>query len=285
MKSIDKITPDTNAKICVQGIAFDENSSYRLGPAKAPPLIREALICGSTNLWSESGIDLGVTDILVNAGDLTPAPGMDGFDEIQLTATQILDTGMKPLFLGGDHSITYPIIKSLSKYHPKLSILQFDAHPDLYDEYDGNKHSHASPFARIMENGLADRLVQVGIRTLNAHQREQAERFGVEIIEMNDWQSGLELEFSTPLYISFDMDCLDPGFAPGVSHWEPGGLSTRQAIDIIQSLSADIVGADIVEFNPEVETGLTAMVAAKILKEIAGKMIENDIVKAVTLSG
>jgi arginase family enzyme len=128
-----------------------------------------------------------------------------------------------------------------------------------------------------MEEGLVDRLIQVGIRTLNAHQREQAERFGVEIVEMRELKEEKVLDFSTPLYISFDMDCLDPAYAPGVSHWEPGGMSTRQVIEIIQSISANVVGADIVEFNPEVETDLTAMVAAKIFKEMVGKMLEKDL--------
>ena len=124
-----------------------------------------------------------------------------------------------------------------------------------------------------MEEKLATRLVQVGIRTLNAHQRKQADRFGVEIIEMKDLRSDLKLQLSSPLYLSFDLDCLDPAYAPGVSHWEPGGMSTRQVLSIIQSITANIVGADIVEFNPEVESGKTAMVVAKIFKEIAAKML------------
>ena len=214
---------------------------------------------------------------MFDAGDLNFSPEMDVFEEIQLSVSKIYDKGNKPLLLGGDHSITYPIIKSAAKYYPNLTILHFDAHPDLYNEYEGNKLSHACPFARIMEEGLVDRLIQVGIRTLNAHQWGQAERFGVEVIQMKDLHSGLVLELESPLYISFDMDCLDPGFAPGVSHWEPGGMSTRQVIEIIQSISINIVGVDIVEFNPEVESCMTAMVAAKLFKEMAGKMLEKDL--------
>jgi arginase family enzyme len=153
--------------------------------------------------------------------------------------------------------------------------LHFDAHPDLYDEFLGNRHSHASPFARIMEEGLAKRLVQVGIRTVNGHQREQAERFGVEFVEMRNWRDDLTLDFDSPVYISFDLDALDPAFAPGVSHREPGGLSTRQAIGVIQRLRAKVVGADIVEFNPRMDPAqITAVVCAKLLKEIAAKMLE-----------
>ena len=126
-----------------------------------------------------------------------------------------------------------------------------------------------------MEAGLVERLVQVGIRTITGHQRQQADKFGVEIIEMKDWRDDLIFAFDTPLYISFDMDCLDPAFAPGISHWEPGGFSTRQVLRVIQSLSAPIAGADIVEFNPRVEARITAMTAAKVFKELAAKILES----------
>src|SRR5205823_12123801 len=122
-----------------------------------------------------------------------------------------------------------------------------------------NRHSHACPFARIMEAGLARRLVQIGIRTLNRHQSQQVRRFGGEIIEMKNWNGALP-HLQAPLYISFDMDALDPACAPGVSHHQPGGLTMRQAIAAIQSISAEIVGADIVELNPRRDaSGVTAM--------------------------
>jgi len=156
-----------------------------------------------------------------------------------------------------------------------LNILQFDAHPDLYDELDGNRFSHACPFARIMEENLAERLVQVGIRTLTGHQHEQAKRFGVEIIEMKNFEAAKEIAFDGPVYISLDMDCLDPAFAPGVSHHEPGGMSSRDVLEIIQNLKGKLVGADIVEYNPKRDfQGMTGMVAGKLLKEIIGRMLE-----------
>jgi len=155
-----------------------------------------------------------------------------------------------------------------------LTILHLDAHPDLYDELDNNRVSHACPFARIMEAGLAQRLVQAGIRTLNGPQKAQAERFGVEIIEMRDWQPGMLLNLAGPLYLSLDMDALDPAFAPGVSHHEPGGFSTRQVIQIIQEIDVPLVGADIVELNPVRDPlGVTTAVAAKLLKEIVSKLL------------
>jgi agmatinase len=182
---------------------------------------------------------------------------------------------MKVFALGGDHSITYPLVRAAAGFYPKLSLLHFDAHPDLYNNFQDNPYSHASPFARIMEAGLVSRLVQVGIRTITAHQRAQAQRFGVEIFNMQNWEQVLAIQFDTPLYLSFDLDCLDPAFAPGISHREPGGFSTRQALTIIQSLRAPIVAADLVEFNPQMDhSELTGMVCAKIFKEICAQMLK-----------
>ena len=266
--------PDQPARIAIQGLAYDAGSSYQRGPALAPPLIRQALYSGSANLWSENGTDLAAPGLIADQGDLAPSPGQDYFDQVTQATAGLLAQGLRLLSLGGDHSVTFPVVRALAAQSSRLSILHFDAHPDLYDEYEGNPHSHACPFARIMEAGLAQRLVQIGIRTLNGHQRQQAQRFGVEIIAMPEWRDDLRFEFDTPLYISFDMDCLDPAFAPGVSHWEPGGFSTRQVLRVIQTLRAPtIAGADLVEFNPQVEAGRTAMTAAKVLKELAAKML------------
>ncbi len=265
-----------NKKLALIGFPFDENSSYMRGASSAPPLIRETFHCYSTNTWSESGIDIGAESVLFDAGDVDLPISSDPFGEIEKAVTKLLDHDFLPISLGGDHSITYPILKAFNKKYPRLSILHFDAHPDLYDELDGNRYSHACPFARIMETCQIQRLVQVGIRTLNKHQREQVERFKVEVIEMKDLAEDLKLIFDTPVYISFDIDVLDPAFASGVSHYEPGGMTTRQAIEIIQKVQAPaILGADIVEFNSKRDpSGITAMVCAKILKEIAARMLE-----------
>jgi arginase len=264
-------------KIGIIGFRFDENSSYMRGAAEAPPLIREAFWSESSNLWSETGIDLGKSHIFFDGGDVIPASGKETRTAIQESVLFLLSHNLRPLSLGGDHSITHPIVRAISKRFPSLSILYFDAHPDLYNEFNGNRNSHACSCARIMEEKLVSRLVQVGIRTINGHQLKQALRFGVDICEMKDWHDNLEFRFNTPIYISVDLDGLDPAFAPGVSHREPGGLSTRQVVDLIQRLDQPIVGADIVEFNPRMDlTGTTAAVCAKILKEIAAKMLENS---------
>lgn len=255
------------------GVPFDGQSSYLRGPADAPPKIREALLCDAANKWTETGVDLGMSGIYEDAGDLTFSEN-EAFGVIEDSIGELLHAGKRPVSLGGDHSVTFPIVKAFAKQYPELTIFQFDAHPDLYDEFEGNPLSHACPFARIMEAGLAKRLVQVGIRTINEHQREQAQRFGVEVVEMSGLPAYTKLKAAGLVYVSFDMDVLDPAFAPGVSHREPGGVSVRDAIAHLHAVEGSIVGADVVEFNPVRDLdGVTATVSAKILKEILGKMI------------
>lgn len=282
------------ARLALLDLPFDANSSYLRGAAQAPALIREALYSDSSNRWTENGTDLGGDGMFATVDTLALGafPAQEAFARLTDQVAILLDQGFSPIALGGDHSVTYPVVRAFAKHYPRLNILHFDAHPDLYDEFEGNRLSHACPFARIMEEKLAARLVQVGIRTMNGHQREQAERFGVEVIEVRALRDDLALKFDGPLYISFDMDALDPAFAPAVSHHEPGGLSTRQAIALIQDVQApQIVGADIVEYNPAREPqefrvslgkvyppeaarpSITAMAAAKLLKEIAARML------------
>jgi agmatinase len=269
-KKVDK--PGTPVLV---GVPFDANSSYLRGAAGAPAAIRSAFHSSSSNYWSELGVDLGAEGIYEDAGDLQF--GQDAFAEIESRVGQLVDRGLRPLSLGGDHSITFPLVRAVSKRVPDLTILHFDAHPDLYDDFENNRHSHASPFARILEERLAKRLLQVGIRTLNRHQREQAERFGVEIIEMRNVPALEKMKVQGPVYISFDMDVLDPAFAPGISHREPGGMSVREAITHLHAIKGHVVGADLVEFNPAQDvSNVTAMVAAKLVKELLGIMIQQD---------
>jgi len=256
------------------GIPLDHNSSFLRGPAQAPPLIRQAFHSDAWNKTTETRVDLGAPGIFEDAGDLSAMDAPNAFTRIEDAIAKIVEAGKRPVSLGGDHSITAPVLRAIGKHIPAITLVHFDAHPDLYADYEGNPHSHASPFARIMEQQLVHRLIQIGVRTLNAHQHEQAEKYGVKIFEINNLPDPTHLNLAGPIYVSFDMDALDPAFAPGVSHWEPGGLTTREAISYIHSLPGPIIGADLVEFNPTRDaTGLTATVAAKILKELLGKMI------------
>lgn len=255
------------------GLPYDASSSFLRGPAEAPPVIREALRSAHWNTWAENGVDIaaGLTD----AGDVAlPADPPAARGRIEEAIAGVLESGARPLALGGDHSVTYPIVRAIHRVYAPLTILHIDAHPDLYPEFEGDRFSHACPFARIVEEGLAERLVQVGIRTMNDHQRAQAERFAVEVIDMRAWAAGARPGVRGNLYLSIDLDGLDPAFAPGVSHREPGGLSVREVITLIQAARAPVIGADVVEYNPRQDAGgLTATVAAKLVKELAARML------------
>ncbi len=262
--------------IGVVGIPFDEFSSFLRGPAQAPPKIREAYHSDSSNYFTESGIDLRNHLGWQDEGDLTLPGGSAAIHAIYNGVDNVLQKYSQLLSLGGDHSTTYPVVKAMAKKYGPLNILHLDAHPDLYDTFEGNKFSHACPFARIMEEGLAKSLVQVGIRTMNVHQREQANRFGVKVIEMKDWKSSIRFQFTGPVYLSLDMDVIDPAFAPGISHHEPGGFTSRELISILQYIDAHVVGADLVEFNPTRDpSGITAMLAAKLFKEMLDLLLRS----------
>jgi agmatinase len=264
----------TNGRPTLLGVPYDASSSYLRGAAAAPAKIREALRSASSNGTSESGVDVFADGALDDAGDV-PFVDEDTRAAITNAVRNVAKRGGRPISLGGDHSITYPILKALAPVNPNLTILQFDAHPDLYDAFEGDKFSHACQMARIMEDRLVTRIVQVGIRTMNAHQRDQAKKFNVDVIDMKIWESGRKPKAGRPTYVSLDLDGLDPAFAPGVSHPEPGGLTVREVVSVIQSIPGPIVGADIVELNPSRDINdLTAFVAAKFVKEIAARMIE-----------
>ncbi|MEM6630418.1 MAG: agmatinase [Bacteroidota bacterium] len=253
----------------ILGVPFDEKSSYLRGAAAAPPIIRESLFSEAYNPYSEKGVMVDKAEIR-DFGNLS----IDSYETIEPQVRQILQKSVRLLSFGGDHSIVYPLIKAYTAYYGKVHILQIDAHGDLYDEFEGDRYSHACPFARIMEAGLAHSLTQVGIRSLTPHQRQQAVRFGVEVIEMRDYVLKKIPSLEGPLYLSLDLDGLDPAYAPGVSHQEAGGFTSRQVIDIIQQLPLPLIGADIVELNPTRDIGgITAALAGKLAREILANMI------------
>lgn len=263
------------ATISLLGVPNDENSSFMKGPAEAPAAIRRELHSDVYSNWSESGIDLAVDGRLRDQGDVLFNQGIDPWVLIEERVSDVIATGNPAICLGGDHAITHPIMRAVRRRHDSLTILHIDAHPDIYQAYQGNPRSHTSPFARIMEEGLTDRLIQVGLRTINDHHRDQFRRFGVEVIEAGSWHENLRINITTPIYVSLDIDGLDPAYAPGVSHREPGGPSPRQVINLLHSLDQPIVAADIVEYNPRCDIrNMTATVAAKLVKEIAGMMVK-----------
>ncbi|MGI9600852.1 MAG: agmatinase [Acidimicrobiales bacterium] len=261
--------------VALVGIPIDANSSHRFGAEAGPAAIRGALHSGSGNQFTEHGVDaLAALDDL---GDLAVENALGSAADADLITSRIGETvaaGQQVISLGGDHSITYPILRGFAAHHPELTVVHIDAHPDLYDDLDGNPLSHASPFARALESGCMARLIQLGIRTATPHQLEQGRRFGVEMVaarELDRFDAGT---INGPLYLTIDLDGLDPSVAPGVSHHEPGGLGVQEVLDIIDSLPAPIVGADVVELNPQRDVvDMTAMVGAKLVKEITGAML------------
>ncbi len=268
--------------VSLLGVPYDAHSSFLRGPATAPSHVRRVLHAGSANYWTELGVDVDPAR-WNDLGDLDlPEEVETTLDLITRAASDATATaGDRLVSIGGDHMVTWPLVRGVAANHPGLTIVHFDAHPDLYDELDGDRYSHACPFARIMERGLAVRLVQIGIRTMTAHQRSQVERFGVEVHELRTWDGRLPRDLAGPVYVTIDEDALDPAFAPGISHHEPGGMTSRQLIDCLHQLAAmtaaddiDVVAADVVEINPQRDVrDMTAMVGAKLVRELLGLVL------------
>jgi len=262
--------------ISLLGVALDANSSHLPGTALGPAAIRASLHSGSGNHSSERSIE--VVEHLDDLGDVAIANERGSIadaDAITVAIAMQLAAGRQTITLGGDHSITYPILRAFRDRYADLTVVHIDAHPDLYDDLDGNPLSHASPFARALEAGCMTHLVQLGIRTATPHQREQAARWNVTMLSARELDQFDASELQGPIYLSIDLDGLDPSVAPGVSHHEPGGMTFREVLDVIDALPGPLVGADVVELNPTRDlVDMTAMVGAKLVKEIAGAMLE-----------
>ncbi|KAL5065392.1 hypothetical protein RYX36_027129 [Vicia faba] len=251
---------------------------------------RHVIKCCQSWFAENTGKDLKDSRVLTDVGDVPIQEIRDcGVDDKRLMSVigesvklVMEEDPLRPLVLGGDHSISFPVIRAVSeKLGGPVDVLHIDAHPDNYDAFEGNIYSHASSFARVMEGDYVRRLLQVGIRSITAEGRAQAKKFGVEQYEMRTFSrdrpflENLKLgEGVKGVYISIDVDCLDPAFAPGVSHIEPGGLSFRDVLNILHNLQGDVVAGDVVELNPQRDTvdGMTAMVAAKLVREMAAKI-------------
>jgi arginase len=227
------------------------------------------------NAFSERGLNLAGSDAVVDAGDVPLAEDDGDRARIEAAIEAQLDAGRPVLALGGDHSVTYPIVRAFARRFPTLSVVHFDAHPDLYESFRGNRFSHACPFARILE-ATGIRLMQIGIRTMTPPQQTIADRHGVRVFPPWELAAARAALPDGPVYVTLDLDGLDPAFAPGVSHREPGGLSVRDVLDTIVAIPGSVVGADVVELNPDKDVdGLTAAVAGKIAREFAARMLQD----------
>jgi len=264
------IPQSEDANLYVLGIKWDLSSSYRRGSRDAPEAIREATSSLLYNSFSEELKNLKDLWKYRDLGDIEAFSYPEIMKEVE-KIVDISDEGLF-LFLGGDHSITYATLRAIAKHHKNFGLIYFDAHPDMYKSYDGDIYSHACPVRRIVENGIVkgENIVQIGIRAATKEQMEFAKENGIEIITSSEIFKEKEIEIPFEwAYLSFDMDVLDPAYAPGVGNPEPGGLTTRELVEIIKNLNVGVISFDIVELNPHYDyKGITAFAAAKIIREV-----------------
>jgi agmatinase len=273
---------DPTLPLVFAGLPCDAKSTFRRGPAEGPSRIRLAYDGRCYNATTELGADLAgrVSD----AGDWLPGGSWEETrEDYRFRAEELLIGEAVPFFAGGDHAITMPLVEALEVIAEPVHVVQLDAHPDLYPEFDGDRWSHACVGARILEMEHVASLTQIGIRTLNQPQLEVARRHAgrLTILEARDLSfrpSDLShIPGGAPVYLTVDLDAFDPAYAPGVSHPVPGGITPRQALALLQEAPWRLVGMDVVEVNPSLDQGdRTAVLAARLLHEAMGRVEEPE---------
>ncbi|MHA2175357.1 MAG: agmatinase [Candidatus Hodarchaeales archaeon] len=278
-----------SANLAVLGVPWDSSSSYRIGSAEAPQYIREATTNQLYNSFSERGINIKDKWKILDCGDIKIGSDQSSniidaiYSSIYPLTTQIQNF----CFLGGDHLTTYFSLTALlkaSKLKPeRVGLIYFDSHPDLYDEYDNNNYSHACVMKRIISDTglLPQNICQLGIRAATPEQLNYIQKENILMYTTQDMQdykiqditNSLKARFQGNvdyIYLSVDLDVLDPVFVPGIGNPEPGGLTTVELIRFIQNLnSLPIYSFDLVEINPKYDlNNLTAFTSAKLMKEI-----------------
>ena len=256
-------TDGERAGVTMLGVPLDATSSFRGGTRFAPDSIRKA----SWTLETYSPyLKMDLEDMMFSdEGDLElPQGDLKGsLGAIEDALSEISGRGEKPLVFGGEHLLTYPVLKAMKKCFNGLQIVHFDAHCDLRDEYEGQKLSHATVMKRVRELGIRD-MHQIGIRSGTRQEFE-------ELSPVDSPESlKASLDMKMPVYISFDLDVLDPSLAPGVTTPEPGGLMFNEVMAYFSVLRGmDIKGADIVELAPDYDTTFVSSVcASKVAREI-----------------
>ncbi len=266
------------------GVPLDIGTSNRAGTRFGPRQIRaESVLLRPYNMATRAApfdslqvADLG--DVATNPYDLK-----DSVRRIEAAYTDIVATGCRPITLGGDHTIAWPILRALKARYGRLAVVHVDAHADVNDTMFGETIAHGTPFRRAVEDGLlqGERVTQIGLRGTgySAEDFDWCRQQGFTVVPAEDcWHRSLaplmaevrERVGDAPLYLSFDIDGLDPSFAPGTGTPEIGGLSVMQALEIIRGLRGlNLVGADVVEVSPPYDpAGTTALVAANLAYEM-----------------
>jgi agmatinase len=273
------------ADLAVVGVPFDSAGTYRVGARFGPSGIRqESMLLRPYH--PELEVDVHDQLSIVDAGDLPVTPGYlpESHAQIREGARRVLAAGVTPLFLGGDHSVSLPLLRAVAERHGPVALVHIDAHCDLWDGYYGGKDTHGTPFRRALEEDLVDpaRSVQVGLRgsLYGAADAVLPQRLGLAAISADTLhRDGIDaalerirarIEGPGPRYLSFDIDALDPAYAPGTGTPEVGGLSSVQALRLLRGLAGlDFVGFDLVEVMPAYDVGsLTQLLAANLAFEM-----------------
>jgi agmatinase len=279
------------ANFAVVGIPWDISSSYRIGSAKAPPKIRVATTGELFNPYTERGLNIQDKWKIFDCGDINISTKneLEVKEQVLKTIQPLIGNIKNFLFLGGDHLSTYFSVCALTKLtafsDKKIGIIYLDSHPDLYNDYEGNPYSHACVLRRILDESpiKPQNICQVGIRAATPNQLEFIEKSGISMFSTDEilrkgikYVTGKIIDMFKDsvdlVYLSVDLDVLDPAFVPGIGNPEPGGLSTSQFVQIVKKLdSLPLFAFDIVEYNPTYDNNqITAFVAAKIIKETLG---------------
>jgi len=267
-----------DARYVVFGVPFDVTSTYRTGARFGPNAIRQASLNIETCSF-RSGLD--VEDLLIHdAGDLhVSTDTRKTVDMVKLVAADILDAGKVPVTIGGEHTVTLGIAKGLGNRAAKTAIVSFDAHLDLRCEFLGLELSHTTFMQLINEEVKPARIIEVGTRSVCKDELVYAKKAGIEFITSNQIiKEGSEktmkelrrkLTHYENVYLTVDMDVLDPAFAPAVQNPEPEGITTTALLDIVCGLcDKRVVGFDVLEVAPTYDQGVSAIVAAKVMFEM-----------------
>ena len=281
----------TGVDLVVSGVPFDSAVTYRSGTRLGPRAVRAASVQLAELNAFPVGFDPFATLSVIDWGDcsLYPHHPESIAATIEEHATNILKSGAKMLTFGGDHFVAYPLIKAHAARHGPVALIQFDAHCDTWPD-DGTRIDHGSMFLRGMREGIIDiaHSVQVGLRTSNDSDHgfdiltsPWVHRHGVE----NTLRHIRERVGDAPAYISFDIDCLDPAYAPGTGTPVPGGLASWQALELIRGLgSLNLIGMDMVEVSPPFDHAeITALAAAHIAHDWLCLLAEKKGAKRTTI--
>jgi len=254
------------------GIPYDKTSSLRIGTYKGPEVIRKASYCFEPHLM-EYAVSLEKLD-LHDAGDVGETKNFEELREkISEKITKIIGKDKFPIIIGGEHSVAPPIVSSIQKNVSDLKVLVLDAHMDFRDEYEGMKHSHATVSRRISEIVGVENITIGGVRSISSEsvKKEKPLFFTSEQMKEDDCIDEILEETNEPIYLSIDMDVVDPSFAPGVGNPEPFGLSSVKMKELISRLAPHLIGVDIVEINPKYDrSDITANLGARLIYELIG---------------